>query len=157
AVVGTAGASTQRDAGPQQPGVIGVVVGGVQDYACGFALRGHRPDGRQPGHRPTGVEVELAFPFVHHGGCVRIVRHPCWMPGHALDKPGPAPQDRAASDVASHANPSGSVNGSAAPVITIRCDPVPSGATPASLASARRRYRASLTGPAPANSTYIRP
>lgn len=39
---------------------------------------------------------------------------------------------------ASHANPSGSVNGSASLPITIRCDPVPSGETPASLARARR-------------------
>jgi len=43
--------------------------------------------------------------------------------------------------------------------MTIRCDPVPSGATPASLARARRPYNPSLTrepGVA-ANSTYLLP
>lgn len=39
---------------------------------------------------------------------------------------------------ASHANPSGSVNGSASLPMTIRCDPLPSEETPASLARARR-------------------
>jgi hypothetical protein len=38
----------------------------------------------------------------------------------------------------SHANPSGSVKDPASPPITMRCDPEPSGATPASLARARR-------------------
>ncbi len=42
------------------------------------------------------------------------------------------------SDAVPHANPSGSVNDPASPLIRMRCDPVPSGATPASLASARR-------------------
>ena len=37
-----------------------------------------------------------------------------------------------------HANPSGSVKEPLPPPITIRCEPVPSGDTPASLASARR-------------------
>lgn len=37
-----------------------------------------------------------------------------------------------------HTNPSGSVNGPASPPILIRCDPVPSGGTPASLARALR-------------------
>src|SRR5262249_21909481 len=39
---------------------------------------------------------------------------------------------------ACHANPSGSVKGPASLPMTIRCDPVPSGETPASLAAARR-------------------
>ena len=38
----------------------------------------------------------------------------------------------------SHANPSGSVHGPASPPMVRRCDPVPSGETPASLARARR-------------------
>jgi hypothetical protein len=39
--------------------------------------------------------------------------------------------------LASHTNPSGSVK-DAVPAMTIRCDPEPSAATPASLAAARR-------------------
>ena len=46
--------------------------------------------------------------------------------------------DRARVDAVSHANPSGSVKGSASLPMTIRCDPVPSAETPASLARARR-------------------
>ena len=44
----------------------------------------------------------------------------------------------AQADAASQMNPSGSVNGPASLVMAIRCDPVPSGGTPASLARARR-------------------
>jgi len=39
---------------------------------------------------------------------------------------------------ASHSNPSGSVKGPPSPPMVSRCEPVPSGATPASLARARR-------------------
>ena len=51
-----------------------------------------------------------------------------------------APEDEgpAHSGGAPQVNPSGSVNDPASPLIRIRCDPVPSGATPADLASARR-------------------
>ena len=60
--------------------------------------------------------------------------------------PGPAGPGRrlrsrlalAQRDAASHANPSGSVKGPASLPIASRCDPVPSGGTPASLARARR-------------------
>ena len=64
--------------------------------------------------------------------------------------------DPAQSDAASHTNPSGSVNGPASLPTTRRCDPVPSGETPATLASARRLWSVSLTGPV-SNSTYLRP
>jgi predicted ATPase/class 3 adenylate cyclase len=46
--------------------------------------------------------------------------------------------NEALAAVVSHANPSGSVKGSASLPITSRCDPVPSAGTPASLARARR-------------------
>ena len=57
-----------------------------------------------------------------------------------------------------HANPSGSVNGPASLPIVSRCDPVPSGETPASFARERRLYSASLTSPGVvANPTYLLP
>ena len=68
-----------------------------------------------------------------------------------------AHQDRAAIVEVSQTKPSGSVNGSAVPAMAIRCDPDPSGETPATFARARRRYRPSVIGPDPvSNSTYIR-
>src|SRR5664279_2893118 len=59
---------------------------------------------------------------------------------------------------AAHAKQSGSLNLSLPPTLTIRCEPVPSAATPASFAAALRLYRASFTGEsAPWNSTYLLP
>jgi hypothetical protein len=53
-------------------------------------------------------------------------------------------QGSVAGAVVSQTNPSGSVNGSAAQPTAIRCEPSPSGRRPASLASALRRYSASV-------------
>ena len=47
------------------------------------------------------------------------------------------PRSAASADAASHTNPSGSTNGSASLLMAIRCDPVPSGETPAFFAAAR--------------------
>ncbi|CAM3331051.1 hypothetical protein STSO111631_14235 [Stackebrandtia soli] len=56
----------------------------------------------------------------------------------------------------SQSKASGSVKVPISPPMTIRCDPVPSGGTPASFAAARRPYNANLMF-AVANSTYLRP
>jgi hypothetical protein len=69
--------------------------------------------------RLLGLDLDAA-------GRVRLAR--C---GHGLSS-------RRELAVASHAKPSGSVKGPASLSMTIRCDPVPSGETPASLARARR-------------------
>lgn len=61
-------------------------------------------------------------------------------------------------DAGCHANASGSVKGPASLPMVSRCDPVPSGETPASFARERRLYSASLTSlGVVANSTYPLP
>ena len=55
-----------------------------------------------------------------------------WQSDATLVAPGPH------ADAVPQTNPSGSVNDPASPLTRIRCDPVPSAATPADFASARR-------------------
>ena len=61
----------------------------------------------------------------------------CWARRHGRGGPLSTLITRQA-DAASQMNPSGSVKGPASLPMTIRCDPVPSCSTPASLAAARR-------------------
>lgn len=66
----------------------------------------------------------------HHGGhaCDNRVRRPVRRPVHS----------EAVSDAVVHAKPSGSVKAPASLPIASRCDPVPSGEMPATLARPRR-------------------
>src|SRR5262249_57597003 len=79
---------------------------------------------------PSGRGVDRPARMVRRGGEPRrshlmvVVQLCCAAPGQRGG--------------ACHANPSGSVKGPASLPMTIRCEPVPSGETPASLAAARR-------------------
>ena len=65
-------------------------------------------------------------------------RHAARQPRLHTDDVIASPTRSTAIVAASHSNPSGSVNGPASLPIASRCEPLPSCATPASLASARR-------------------
>jgi hypothetical protein len=107
-------------------GVLGDVLAVVRDALGPDAGEGH-PAVRQPQHPPR---LRRRRPRPVRPSPPNLAAS-CWG-AVVLRRP-------AHRDAASHANPSGSVKGPASLPITSRCDPVPSGETPATLARARRR------------------